>query len=59
MTTLPVASLASTTSDTVYFPHFADGNGWVTQVVLVNPTDRTITGTVGFLGESVPILVGN
>ena len=51
MTTLPVASLASTTSDTVYFPHFADGNGWVTQVVLVNPTDRTITGTVGFLGQ--------
>ena len=50
MTTLPVASLASTTSDAVYFPHFADGNGWVTQVVLVNPTDRTITGTVAFLG---------
>ena len=50
MTTLPVAPLVSASSDTVYFPHFADGNGWVTQIILVNPTDRTITGTVGFLG---------
>ena len=31
---------------TVYFPHFADGDGWATQVILVNPTVRTITGTV-------------
>ena len=50
MTTLPVALLSSPASGTVYFPHFADGNGWATQVILVNPTDRTITGTVGFLG---------
>ena len=28
MTTLPVAPLSSTASDTVYFPHFADGSGW-------------------------------
>ena len=51
MTTLPVAPLSSTSSDTVYFPHFADGNGWATQVILVNPTDRTIAGTVAFLGQ--------
>ena len=50
MTTLPVAPLSSTASDPVYFPHFADGSGWATQVVLVNPTDRTITGTVVFMG---------
>ncbi len=50
MTTLPVAPLASTSADTVYFPHFTDGDGWVTQVILVNPTDTTITGTVRFLG---------
>ena len=50
MTTLPVAPLSSTSSDTVYFPHFADGSGWATQIVLVNPTDRTITGTAVFLG---------
>ena len=51
MTTLPVAPLSSTSSDTVYFPHFSDGGGWATQVILVNPTDRAITGTVAFLGQ--------
>ena len=57
MTTLPVAplrsppSLFSQPADAVYFPHFADGSGWATQVILVNPTDRAITGTVAFLGQ--------
>ena len=51
MTTLPVAPLVSAASGTVYFPHFADGDGWATQVILVNPTVRTITGTVEFLGQ--------
>ena len=60
MTTLPVAPLATPltpfTTDTayrgtVYFPHFADGSGWATQVILVNPTDDTIAGTVRFLGQ--------
>ena len=50
MTTLPVAPLSSTSSDTVYFPHFADGGGWATQIILVNPTDSTILGTAVFLG---------
>ena len=50
VTTLPVAPLSSASEETVYFPHFAAGGGWVTQVILVNPTDSTITGTVGFLG---------
>ncbi len=51
MTTLPVAPLASTSTDTVYFPHFTDGDGWVTQVILVNPTDETIAGTIQFVGQ--------
>ena len=51
MTTLPVAPLSSSSEETVYIPHFAAGGGWVTQVILVNPTDSTITGTVGFLGS--------
>ena len=50
MTTLPVAPLSSAATDTLYFPQFADGNGWVTQVILVNPTDSTIAGMVGFIG---------
>ena len=57
MTTLPITPLlappspfSTTPTGTVYFPQFADGNGWATQVILVNPTDRMITGTLGFLG---------
>ena len=49
MTTLPVADLsAPATSATVEFPHFADGGGWTTQVVLVNPGDTPLTGIVQF-----------
>jgi hypothetical protein len=50
MTTLPVASLTPAVVDTIYFPHFADGGGWTTQVILVNPTDAAISGAVQFLG---------
>ena len=49
ITTLPVAPLSPASEETVYIPHFAAGGGWATQVILVNPTDSTITGTVGFL----------
>ena len=58
MTTLPVAPLSAAVSDTVYFPHFADGGGWATELVLVNPTDLTITGTVGFLGPGSDTTAG-
>ena len=51
MTTLPVAPLASAATDTVYFPHFTDGSGWVTQVILVNPRDETIAGQIQFVGQ--------
>ena len=52
MTTLPVADLsASASSDVVFFPHYASGGGWTTQVVLVNTTDGAISGTVQFLGS--------
>ena len=58
MTTLPVAPLSSASEETVYIPHFAAGGGWVTQVILVNPTDSTITGTVGFLGPGSDTATG-
>ncbi len=51
ITTLPVAPLSSTFTGPVYFPHFADGGAWTTQVILVNPTDSTITGNIEFLGQ--------
>lgn len=48
-TTLPVANLADADrTDDLFFPQFADGNGWFTQIVLVNPGDTALTGTVRF-----------
>jgi len=38
----------------VFFPHFADGGGWTTQFVLVNPTDQAISGTLNFYGQGMP-----
>jgi hypothetical protein len=52
ITTLPVTDpTASSGAGTVYLPHYADGAGWKTQIVLVNPTDSTITGTVQFYSQ--------
>ncbi len=49
ITTLPVADLSTASSGSaVVFPHFADGGGWTTQIVLVNPGDDVLTGTVQF-----------
>jgi hypothetical protein len=33
------------------FPHFADGGGWTTQVILVNPGDQVLTGSLQFLSQ--------
>jgi len=48
MTTLPVVDLNSPPSNSVVFPHFADGGGWTTDILLVNPTDSAISGTLRF-----------
>ena len=57
LTTLPVtptrpppSPFSRTPTAPVLFPHFADGLGWSTQVILVNPTAQPIAGTVEFLG---------
>jgi len=42
---------AATSTSPVVMAHFADGNSWTTQVLLVNPTDQPIRGTVQFIGE--------
>ena len=51
VTTLPVANPDANVSGSVIFPHFADGGGWTTQFVLVNPSDQNISGTVNFYGQ--------
>jgi hypothetical protein len=49
ITTLPVSSLSAPVEQTVVFPQLADGGGWSTQIVLVNPTDDAMSGTIRFL----------
>jgi len=55
ITTLPMVDLAaSPVTDTLLFPHYAEGGGWSTQIVLVNPGDVAISGSVEF-SEAVNI----
>jgi len=52
ITTLPVLDLASSGgSGTQVIPHFAAGDGWTTQIVLLNPTSTDQTGTLQFLDQ--------
>ena len=57
---MPVADLSQTSTDTVFLPHFVTGGLWSSRVILVNPTNETITGRVGFIsqGSVVPALPG-
>jgi hypothetical protein len=48
VTTLPVADPSELTRATTFFPQIADGAGWTTTFLLVNPTDQTIGGTIKF-----------
>src|SRR5262245_10813807 len=60
MTTLPIAdTAASQENSSVVLPHFAAGGGWSTKVVLVNPTDSTITGSIEFRAPGVGASVGS
>jgi hypothetical protein len=55
MTTLPVIDLAAPLqSGRTVYPIFTDGNGWSTGLILVNPSDFSITGTVEFFSEGGP-----
>jgi len=47
MTTVPVFS-GTTTTEPALFPQIADGAGYVTELILLNPAPNPITGTVEF-----------
>jgi hypothetical protein len=49
ITTLPVVPLSAAATGTQVMPYFADGSGWTTQILLVNPSDSAISGTVQFI----------
>jgi glutamine amidotransferase PdxT len=61
MTALPVSDITATSSNAIVLPHFVDGGGWTTQVVLTNSSDSPISGIVQFYGpgasgQSGPLL---
>jgi hypothetical protein len=50
--TLPVTVPGLVSSSPLIFPHYANGGGWRSQIVLVNPTNARISGTAAvFSGE--------
>jgi hypothetical protein len=52
-TTLPVLDLGPPPGKgNAFVPDLADGGGWTTQIMLVNPTDAAISGSVQFLSPS-------
>jgi hypothetical protein len=46
---LPVASQSAALGEVV-FPHFVSGSGWSTQILLINPTNEAMTGSLFFYG---------
>jgi hypothetical protein len=52
ITTLPVSSIGGGSGNSdLLIPHFASGGGWTTQIILTNPTDFRLEGTVQFFGR--------
>src|SRR5262249_1538219 len=50
MSTLPVVDTTSMPVNiTQVIPDYADGGGWTTQIVLINPTSTRLTGNLQFL----------
>jgi hypothetical protein len=52
MATLPVWEIGTTVPDNTTIAYFTDGGGWTTQVLLVNPSDTSIAGSVQFISRS-------
>jgi hypothetical protein len=51
-TSLPVADLnGPVQNQPIVFPHYADGGGWTTQIILVNSTEFTMNGSIQFFGQ--------
>jgi len=49
ISTIPVLQQGS--GEDWFLPHYANGGGWTTQVVLVNPTDRPVRGVFQFMNN--------
>jgi hypothetical protein len=52
MSTLPIAALGPLDRTSLAFPYYVDGGGWSSGIVLVNPTDTTISGNLDFFTQT-------
>jgi hypothetical protein len=59
MTTTPTADFTQSLGyDSVYFPHFADGGGYTTSLILLNTSDRPQSGILQILdNDGLPLVV--
>jgi hypothetical protein len=58
LTTLPVVEIgaAAASAPALAFPHFASGSGWTTTIMLVNPTENPISGSLQFTNSAgIPV----
>ena len=47
ISTLPVVDISATAlKSSVTLPQFADGGGWTTRIILVNPSDSSMSGSI-------------
>ncbi|PYS18394.1 MAG: hypothetical protein DMG11_33455, partial [Acidobacteria bacterium] len=58
MTTLPVVDLARQSSAPATVTHYAAGGGWTTELLLVNPSDQAISGTIQPIGGGTAFRYG-
>jgi len=58
MTALPVSPVNSANTQPVLLPLYADGGGWKSQAVLVNPTDSPIIGKLEFFSPGTGTSAG-
>jgi sugar lactone lactonase YvrE len=53
MSTLPVIDTTAVAADgPAVVPHFSDGGGWTTQILLVNPGDTALAGSLEFRDDN-------
>jgi hypothetical protein len=57
ITTLPVFSTGTAEQSNATIAHFADGGGWSTQVLLINPFDSPVSGIAQFFNAKGQVVL--
>jgi hypothetical protein len=59
LTTFPIADLTRSAPEPVIYPQIADGGGFATQFILINPNNDSLINLLFFNEEGTPLPVGN